>query len=142
MRLDFIFSYWILLWYLAYAVKFTNLSPKFALLIGIIENLALFAFLIYKRTDIDSFLRFGFGNLLIKVIPFYLLRNEIIKQSDVIVTLLVFALYNAWLYINNETFISIVEKITNSLVHNKNNTPLMKLLDQMERSLYRLYLIL
>ena len=142
MRLDFIFSYWILLWYLAYAVKFTNLSPKFALLIGIIENLALFAFLIYKRTDIDSFLRFGFGNLLIKVIPFYLLRNEIIKQSDVIVTLLVFALYNAWLYINNETFISIVEKITNSLVHNKNNTPLMKLLDQMEHSLYRLYLIL
>ena len=79
MRLDFIFSYWILLWYLAYAVKFTNLSPKFALLIGIIENLALFAFLIYKRTDIDSFLRFGFGNLLIKVIPFYLLRNEIIR---------------------------------------------------------------
>ena len=142
MRLDFIFTYWILIWYLAYAVKFTNLSPKFALLIGIIENLALFAFMIYKRTDIDSLLRFGFGNLLIKVIPFYLLRNEIIKQSDVIVTLLVFALYNAWLYINNETFISIVEKITNSLVHNKNNTPLMKLLDQMEHSLHRLYLIL
>ena len=142
MRLDFIFSYWILLWYLAYAVKLTNLSPKFALLIGIIENLALFAFMIYKRTDIDSLLRFGFGNLLIKVLPFYLLRNESIKQSDIIVTFLVFALYNAWLYINNETFISIVEKITNSLVHNKNNTPLMKLLDQMERSLYRLYLIL
>ena len=142
MRLDFIFSYWILLWYLAYAVKFTNLSPKFALLIGIVENLALFAFMIYKRTDIDSLLRFGFGNLLIKVLPFYLLRNEIIKQSDVIVTLLVFALYNAWLYINNETFISIVEKTTDSLVHNKNNTPFMKLLDQMEHSLYRLYLIL
>ena len=142
MRLDFIFSYWILIWYLAYAVKFTNLSPKFALLIGIIENLALFAFMIYKRTDIDSLLRFGFGNLLIKVLPFYLLRNESIKQSNIIVTLLVFALYNAWLYINNETFISIVEKTTDSLVHNKNNTPFMKLLDQMEHSLYRLYLIL
>jgi hypothetical protein len=142
MRLDFIFSYWILIWYLAYVVKFTNLSPKFALLIGIIENLALFVFMIYKRTDIDSLLRFGFGNMLIKVLPFYLLRNEIIIRSDVIVTLLVFALYNAWLYINNETFISIVEKTTDSLVHNKNNTPFMKLLDQMEHSLFRLYLIL
>jgi len=139
MRLDFIFSYWILIWYLAYLVKFTNLSPKFALLIGIIENLALFVFMIYKRTDIDSLLRFGFGNLLMKVLPFYLLRNEIIIRSDVIVTLLVFALYNAWLYINNETFISIVEKTTDSLVYNKNNTPFMKLLDQMEHSLFGLY---
>ena len=142
MRLDFIFSYWILIWYLAYAVKFTNLSPKFALLVGIVENLALFVFMIYKKTDTGSLLRFGFGNLLIKVLPFYLLRNESIVKSDIIATLFVFALYNAWLYINNETFISIVEKTTDSLVHNKNTTPLMKLLDQMEHSLYRLYLIL
>ena len=138
MRVDFIFSYWILVWYLAYAVKFTNLSPKFALLVGIVENLALFVFMIYKKTDNGSLLRFGFGNILIKVLPFYLLRNESIKQSDVIVTFLVFALYNAWLYIHDETFIGIVEKITDSLVHNKNNTPLMKLLDQTERSLRRL----
>lgn len=142
MRLDFIFSYWILIWYLAYAVKFTNLSPKFALLIGIIENFGLFLFMIYKKTDINSLMRFGFGNLLIKVLPFYLLRGESIKQSDVIVTLLVFALYNAWLYINSETFVSIVEKTTDSLVHNKNNTPFMKLLDQLEHALTKRYLIL
>ena len=142
MRLDFIFSYWILIWYLAYAVKFTNLSPKFALLIGIIENFALFLFMIYKKTDLDSLLRFGFGNLLIKVLPFYLLRDESIKRSDVIVTLSLFALYNAWLYINNETFVDIVEKTTDSLVHNKNNTPFMKLLDQLEHALTKRYLIL
>ena len=135
MRLDFIFSYWILIWYLAYAVKFTNLSPKFALLIGIIENFALFLFMIYKKTDLNSLLRFGFGNLLIKVLPYYLLRDESIKRSDVVVTLFVFALYNAWLYINSETFISIVEKTTDSLVHNKNNTPFMKLLYRLEHAL-------
>ena len=135
MRLDFIFSYWILIWYLAYVVKFTTTSPKFALLIGIIENFGLFLFMIYKKTDLDSLLRFGFGNLLIKVIPYYLLRSENIKQFDIVVTLFVFALYNAWLYINNETFISIVEKTTDSLVHNKNNTPFMKLLYRLEHAL-------
>lgn len=135
MRLDFIFSYWILIWYLAYAVKFTNVSPKFALLIGIIENFALFLFMIYKKTDLDSLLRFGFGNLLIKVLPYYLLRDESIRHSDVVVTLFVFAIYNAWLYINSETFISIVEKTTDSLVHNKNNTPFMKLLYRLEHAL-------
>lgn len=142
MRLDFIFSYWILIWYLAYAVKFTNLSPKFALLIGIIENFALFLFMIYKKTDLNSLLRFGVGNLLIKVLPYYLLRDESIKRSDVVVTLFVFALYNAWLYINSETFVSIVEKTTDSLVHNKNNTPFMKLLDQLEHAITKRYLIL
>ena len=142
MRLDFIFSYWILVWYLAYTVKFTNLSPKFALLVGIVENLALFLFMMHKKTDTDSLLCFGFGNLLIKVLPFYLLRSESIQQSDIIVTLLVFALYNAWLYINNETFISIVEQTTDSLVHNKNNTPFMKLLDKLEHVATKLYLIL
>ena len=135
MRLDFIFSYWILIWYLAYVVKFTTTSPKFALLIGIIENFGLFLFMIYKKTDLDSLLRFGFGNLLIKVLPYYLLRDESIRHSDVVVTLFVFALYNAWLYINNETFISIVEKTTDSLVHNKNNTPFMKLLYRLEHAL-------
>jgi hypothetical protein len=135
MRLDFIFSYWILVWYLAYAVKFTNLSPKFALLIGIFENAALFLFMIYKQTDLNSLLRFGFGNLLIKVLPFYLLRGETITKSDVIVTFSVFVLYNAWLFINDETFVSVVKQTTDSLIHNKNNTPFMKLLAQIEHNI-------
>ena len=91
--------------------------------------------MIYKKTDLDSLLRFGFGNLLIKVLPYYLLRDESIRHSDVVVTLFVFALYNAWLYINSETFVSIVEKTTDSLVHNKNNTPFMKLLYHLEHAL-------
>jgi hypothetical protein len=132
MRLDFIFSYWILLWYLAYAIKFTDISPKFAFIFGILENIAMFSFMSYKGTSLDSLFRFGLTNFITKLIPLYLLRGEPIRRSDVIMTLLIFGLYNAWLYVNGETFSRVVAQITDSLANNKNETPFMKLLDQVE----------
>ena len=132
MRVDFIFSYWIVLWYIAYVIKFTKFSPKFALLIGIIENLILLCFMIYKKTDINSLIRFSIGNFIIKVLPFSLLYDEFIKKTDIIFTFVLFVIYNAWLYVNNETFIDVVIKTTDSLIHNKNYTPFMKLLHWLE----------
>ncbi len=135
MRLDFIFSYWILLWYLAYAIKFTDINPKFALVFGLAENIIMFSYIAYLGTPADILMRFGMSNLIIKIIPLYLLRREPIRRVDVIMTLLVFGLYNAWLYVNGETFSRVVAKITDSLVHNKNETPFMKLLDHVERKI-------
>jgi hypothetical protein len=135
MRLDFIFSYWILIWYLAYVIKFTNISPKFALMFGVAENIAMFSYIAYVGTPISILMRFGFANLIIKIIPLYLLRGEPIRRVDVIMTLLIFGLYNAWLYVNGETFSRVVAQITDSLVHNKNETPFMKLLDNVERKM-------
>ena len=135
MRLDFIFSYWILLWYLAYAIKFTDISPKFALIFGILENIAMFSYIAYLGTPIDTLMRFGIANTMIKIIPLYLLRGESIRRVDVIMTVLIFGLYNAWLYVNGETFSHVVAQITNSLVYNKNETPFMKLLDRAERAI-------
>ena len=135
MRLDFIFSYWILLWYLAYAIKFTNISPKFALIFGTLENIAMFFYITYLGTPIGTLMRFGLTNLLIKIIPLYLLRGEPIRRVDVLMTLLIFGLYNAWLYVNGETFSRVVAQITDSLVHNKNETPFMQLLDRLERKM-------
>lgn len=135
MRLDFIFSYWILLWYLAYVIGFTNISPKFALIFGTLENIAMFSYIAYLGTPIGTLMRFGLTNLLIKIIPLYLLRGEPIQRVDVLMTLLIFGLYNAWLYVNGETFSRVVAKITDSLVHNKNETPFMQLLDRLERKI-------
>lgn len=135
MRLDFIFSYWILLWYLAYAIKFTDISPKFALVFGLLENIVMFSYIAYLGTPIGTLVRFGFTNFIIKLIPLYLLRGEPIRWVDVIMTLLIFGLYNAWLYVNGETFSRVVAQITDSLAHNKNETPFMKLLDHLERKM-------
>ena len=135
MRLDFIFSYWILLWYLAYAIKFTDISPKFALIFGLLENIVMFSYIAYLGTPIGTLVRFGFTNFIIKLLPLYLLRGEPIRRVDIIMTLLIFGLYNAWLYVNGETFSRVVAQITDSLARNKNETPFMKLLDHLERKM-------
>jgi len=135
MRLDFIFSYWILIWYLAYAIKFTNISPKFALVVGLAENLIMFSYIAYLGTQIGTLIRFGFTNMAIKIIPLYLLRGEPIRRSDIDMTFVIFGLYNAWLFLNGETFSHVVAKITDSLVHNKNETPFMNLLARLERAI-------
>jgi hypothetical protein len=135
MRLDFIFSYWILIWYLAYVIQFTNISPKFALMFGLAENIVMFSYIAYIGTPISTLMRFGFTNLIIKIIPIYLLRGEPIRRSDVTMTLLIFGLYNAWLYVNGETLSHVVAKITDSLANNKNETPFMKLMDRVERAI-------
>jgi hypothetical protein len=102
---------------------------------GVAENIAMFSYIAYVGTPISILMRFGFANLIIKIIPLYLLRGEPIRRVDVVMTLLIFGLYNAWLYVNGETFSRVVAQITDSLVHNKNETPFMKLLDNVERKM-------
>jgi hypothetical protein len=128
-RLDFIFSYWIFIWYLAYAIGFTTISPKFALVVGLLENIIMFSYIAFVGTPIGTLMKFGFSNLIMKIIPLYLLRGEPIKQTDILMTLCIFAIYNAWLFVNSETIVDVIYKINDSLIHNRNQTPFMRLLD-------------
>ena len=51
-RLDFIFSYWIFLWYILYFFTIVKYSPKFILYVAMIDNVLLFSMLIYKKSSI------------------------------------------------------------------------------------------
>lgn len=137
MRLDFIFSYWILIWYIAYILKFVNFSPKFALIIGILENIGTWLMLIYKKSSIMSTLDFALVVFIAKVLPFYFLRNETIQRGDVIFTFGLFALYNAWLFINNQNFISVSMQTIDSMAHDKHDTPMLKLFNYIETKVAR-----
>jgi len=39
LRIDLVFSYWVYFWYILYAFKITNYSPKFPLILGLIDNI-------------------------------------------------------------------------------------------------------
>ena len=41
-RFDFIFSYWIFIWYILYELKIVSYNPKGALVFALVENLILF----------------------------------------------------------------------------------------------------
>ncbi len=122
-RLDFIFSYWIFAWYLLYMIDVVKYSPKFLLILGIIENTIMAFYLIYNENK--SVVMFIAINTVLKLIPYYTIRNDIIKYCDIQASFALFMIYCIWLFINRKSAIKIYYQISDSIIHHKYNTPAM-----------------
>ena len=110
-RPDFIFSYWIFLWYIFYMFNLTSFSPKFAILLGLLENMFML-FVIYK-VGINT-IYFIIMFLLLKAIPLYTIRKDTIRAQDVQFTLGLFIVYLIWCSINR---LNILEVFKRSVYH-------------------------
>ena len=69
-------------------------------------------------------MKFIIINFILKVIPLFILRNNIINKYDIIVSFTYFLVYLLWLFVNNITLYEVYIKINNEYVHNlgKNKT--------------------
>ena len=103
-RPDFIFSYWIFLWYIFYMFNLTSFSPKFALILGLVENI-ITAFIIYKVGV--NYMYFIIMAIMLKVIPLYSIRKDTISVQDVQRTLGLFIVYLLWCNIHRFNFIDV-----------------------------------
>ena len=128
MRFDLVFSYWIFAWYLLYIAKIVESNPKLVLGLGIIENTALLLGMIVYGSNFRTISSFIVINTLIKLLPFYSLRRTSIQFADWKPTALVFLLYCCWLYYNQEDLTGNYKKVFDSLIHNRNETPMMQFL--------------
>jgi hypothetical protein len=95
-RLDFVFSYWMFAWWLMYASGFKVVNPKFALILGVIEN-SLGLFFLPK----EKIWWYLVINFFIKLVPLYLVWNTRVLQSDIVFTFVLFLFYIAWLKLND-----------------------------------------
>jgi|LauGreDrversion4_2_1035121.scaffolds.fasta_scaffold02683_18 hypothetical protein len=98
-RPDFIFSYWIFVWFILYFTHSITISPKLWLWISLVENIVSIFFMLHSK--FYYILRFIVINFFIKMIPLYLLWKEPIRKSDIVYSGIVFIVYNLWLFINN-----------------------------------------
>lgn len=128
-RPDFIFSYWIFAWFLLYFFKVTQYNPKYLLLLGVLENLMTIIIGIYYRTSMMYIVYFIFIMIIMKIIPLYLSWNNkdnfTSLQSDLVASIFVFALYSLWLHFNGTDIISIQKRIIDSIIKEKNETPIL-----------------
>ena len=134
-RFDFVFSYWILIWFLIYYFanpKTSNIAviikkyfnPKLAFILGLTENILtlFFLFIFGKSFDI---MFFAGSVVFLKSIPLYLMRyDKIIWKNDSFVLFFVFVLYNVYLYMNDTNVYNIYLKTIRSLIEQKNQTPM------------------
>jgi hypothetical protein len=115
-RPDYVFSYWIFVWFILYFMRIVSINPKLWLIFGlIIEVISIFFMLHYKFYYI---IRFIIINIFIKTIPVYLVWNTKIHGIDIFYSGLLFVIYLLWLYINNQSLYTIYDMIYKSHVKN------------------------
>ena len=136
-----VFSYWVFVWFIIYYFKLTSFSPKFAITVGILENLVLFIFMVLWGTSTRTIIWFVLINTLIKILPFYYLSNEPYRLKDIYFTLALFALFIVWLYINKQSLVGNARLLYDSFIYGKDKTPFMGLLRKMENN-FRSYRII
>lgn len=141
LRADLVFSYWIYIWFILYEFKFTGYSPKFPLILGVIDNLIMLILMILYSTSRRTIFYFIVINTLIKVLPLYYLRDESIRLNDIYFTCGLFLLFIFWLHLNEQSLIGNIKLIHDSLLYGKDQTPFMALLKQIKSNLKTIEII-
>ena len=134
LRFDLIFSYWIFIWFIIYKLNLITFSPKFALIIGLIENFIMLIMMLLYGTHIETIFYFIIINTFIKVIPLYYLRNTNINWNDIYFTIILFIIFIIWLHINNKNLIGNLKLIHDSFIYNKNDTPILSLIKKFKNN--------
>jgi hypothetical protein len=141
LRADLVFSYWIYLWYILYAFKITSFSPKFPLILGLIDNIIILLLMLSYGTSKETIFYFIIINTFIKVVPLYYLRNETIKWRDIYFTVLLFIVFVGWLHLNKQSLMGNLKVIHDSLLYGQDKTPFMALLNKIKKNFKSLQVI-
>ena len=112
-RVDYIFSYWILFWYILFILKIINYNPKFILIIAIIQNSLGLLYKLLFEPILNSFI-LAIIILFTKIIPLYSIVNTKIKNKDIYFAILLFIFYNFWIYINETNLYEIIGEINDN----------------------------
>lgn len=140
-RADLVFSYWIYVWFILYIFKFIKYSPKFPLILGLIDNIIMLLLMLYFGSKSKTIILFIMINTLIKVVPLYYLRNQKIKMIDIYFTIALFIIFVIWLHINKQSLAGNLKLIHDSLLYNKFQTPFMSLFNKIEKNFKNLEIV-
>jgi hypothetical protein len=109
-RYDYVFSYWLFLWYILYMLKLVPFNPFWFLVVATVANgLDLICGHI---GDVPLFILI---NIVIKLIPLYTLWGSKLRRVDVYAGLVYFVAYLAWMKLNKEPIIVVRTPLTDLL---------------------------
>ena len=105
-----LFSYWIVVWYVLYMVGMIPYNPKFALTVGLLENVILLFTMIYYKNKWVNIVLFCTVVFFIKGVPLWTLRHTSYTKQQVLETFVLFMVYASYLVLNGKPVISILKK--------------------------------
>ena len=80
-------------------------------------------------------------NTLIKVVPLYYLRNEVIKMKDIYFTIFLFIIFIFWLHLNKQSLFGNIKLIHDSVLFGQDKTPFMALINKIKRNFKNLQVL-
>ena len=99
-RPDYIFTYWILIWFFLYIVKIVPYNPEYLFLAGLsLGVVQLGIMLAYKKSQ-DYILSFIMSVMVTKGIPIYYLHGEETTRPDIYAMLSSVVVFFFWLIFN------------------------------------------
>jgi len=141
LRADLVFSYWIYFWYILYAFKITKYSPKFPLILGVIDNVIMLFLMLVYGTSTRTIFYFIVINTLIKIVPLYYLRFEPIQMKDIGFTIFLFVIFVIWLHLNSQSLFGNIKLIHDSLLYGQDKTPFMAFINKLKTNFKNLEVI-
>jgi hypothetical protein len=148
LRFDFLFSYWIVVWFFLFYFTpekssspisrwiRTHLNPSLGFYIAFVENTATLLLLIIYNPDPWLIFKFICMITLLKGIPLYLLREYPVRwKHDTLVFVVVFGIYNLYLAWNGTNLCEVYERTITSIKKGDNKTPLYSFLAKMWNNL-------
>jgi hypothetical protein len=134
LRFDLVFSYWIYLWYILYVFKITIFSPKFPIILGLLDNIIMLFLMLMYGTSKRTIFYFIIINTLIKIVPLYYLKNEPLKMKDIFFTIFLFIIFILWLHLNKQSLFGNIKLIHDSLLFGQDNTPFMAFINKLKKN--------
>ncbi len=128
-RPDYILSYWIFAWYVAYMMGIFTLNPKFALQLEVVGNIVILIALIYSKVSTKQILLVFFSVVLFKVIPLWSIWHTKIRPTDVHATIGVFLMFIGWLLWEME--LETLFRMLSHIVYLQNELPEIYLLNKL-----------
>jgi hypothetical protein len=109
--------------FVLYELGIIAYNPKLLLLSGLIENVGSIALLLFYRVSWITIGLFILNTILIKGIPLLLVWKDKIRTKDIYFSIGVFVLYNLWMQYNHIHIFQFYEKIMDSIINERNETP-------------------
>jgi hypothetical protein len=100
----------------------------------------LFLMFIYG-TSTRTIFYFIIINTIIKILPLYYLRNEVIHIKDIYFTIFLFILFIFWLHLNKQSLFGNIKILYNSLLFGQDKTPFMSLINKLKKNFKKLEVI-
>lgn len=125
------FSYWIFIWYILYILHLTQYNPKIGLLFALIANILLLILMIWYKTTTHLIFLLLLVMLFEKIIPLYTIWNIKTSYNDVLVFIILFAIYIVWIIMNKQYINNFINNLFDLIIYKKNTLPAMILLEKM-----------